>query len=440
MTKRRRGRIMSPELLKVAERARIDPNARFNSLARLIDKAALKRAFDRIRRDAAKGVDDIDKEMYEADLEQNLQDLYERLKSGKYRHRPIRRVNIPKGKGKTRPIGISTVEDKIVQGALSEVLGAIYEQDFLPCSHGFRPGRRTHDALRDLDQMAFREGIGWILEADISAFFDSIDRRKLLEMLATRVADRSFLRLIGKCLHVGVLDGEEYSIPTEGTAQGSVISPLLGNVYLHYVLDLWFERVVRPLMRGHARLIRYADDFVIGFQHKQDAERVLEVLHKRMAKFGLSLHPEKTRLVQFGRPMPGQKRARTGTIDFLGFTAFWHKSRKGAWILGMKTRKASFRKAVKAISQWCRRHRHLPLEEQHAALNRRLNGHDNHFAVNGNYRSLSRLRHEVRRVWFKWLKRRHQHGRPASLTWERFQKYLNRFPLSRARIKVRLWG
>jgi len=254
------GSLMSPGLLKVAERARRDPDARFNSLAHLVDEAALGRAFTRIRKDAAVGVDGITKEQYEQHLDENLRGLHERMKSMRYRHQPIRRVHIPKGKGKTRPIGISSVEDKIVQGALREVLEAVYEQDFLECSYGFRPNRSAHDALRAVNRMVSHEGIVVVLEADIQAFFDSIDRKKLLEILQIRVADPPLLRLIGKCLHVGVLDGEQFERPDEGTAQGSIISPMLGNVYLHHVLDLWFERDIRPRLRGHARLIRYADD------------------------------------------------------------------------------------------------------------------------------------------------------------------------------------
>jgi group II intron reverse transcriptase/maturase len=229
-------------------------------LAHLVDEAALGRAFDRIRKDAAVGVDGITKEQYGQQLEGNLQGLHERLRSMRYRHQPIRRVHIPKAQGKTRPIGISSLEDKIVQGALREVLEAIYEQDFLECSYGFRPKRSAHDALRAVDQMVSREGIAVVLEADIQTFFDSVDRKKLLESLQFRVADPPFLRLISKCLHVGVLDGGEFSKPEEGTAQGSSISPMFGNVYLHYVLDLWFERDIKPRLKGHARLIRYADD------------------------------------------------------------------------------------------------------------------------------------------------------------------------------------
>ncbi len=278
---------MSPELLKVVERAQREPEGRFHSLAHLIDVPALERAYHRLRKDAAVGVDGITKEAYGKELDANLEDLHERLRSKRYRHQPLRRVNIPKGKGRRRPIGISALEDKIVQDAVREVLEAIYEQDFLDCSYGFRPGRSAHDAVRALDRAVYQGKVSWILEADIVSFFDSLDRTKLKEMLQIRVADGSLLRLVGKCLHVGVLDGEEYSEPELGTTQGSVLSPLLGNIYLHYVLDVWFERDVKPRLRGAATLIRYADDFVIGFERHDDAVRVLEVLGKRMERLAM---------------------------------------------------------------------------------------------------------------------------------------------------------
>jgi RNA-directed DNA polymerase len=430
---------MSPGLLKVAERAKKDPQARFNSLAHLIDIDALKRAFQRIRKDAAVGVDGITKEQYGQDLEGNLRDLHERLRTGQYRHQPIRRVHIPKAPGKTRPIGISSIEDKIVQGAVCEVLETIYEQDFKADSYGFRPGRNAHDALRAVDRMAFREGIGWILEADIQAYFDSVVRSKLREMLQKRVADGSLLRLVGKCLHVGVVDGEEFSTPEQGTVQGSIISPLLSNVYLHYVLDEWFEQVVVPQTTGHARLIRYADDFVAGFERRQDAERALEMLHQRMAEYGLTLHPDKTRLVPFARPPQGPPQPQgPQTFDFLGFTLYWHRSRAGRWIVGMKTRKARLQRALSALNDWCRRHRHQPLAEQHAALSRRLRGHYNYFGVNGNLSSLSALVHWAERIWLTWLRRRSQRAR--RLTWERFKDYLKVFPLPRPSIRVQVWA
>ena len=293
---------MSPEIRKVVDRARAEPEGRFHSLAHLIDVPALAAAYWRIRKDAAVGVDGVTKDQYGQDLERNLQDLYARLRSKRYRHQPIRRVHIPKDGGRTRPIGISALEDKMVQSAVRHVLEAIYEQDFLDCSFGFRAGRNAHAAIRALDKVVHRGEVNWILEADIVSFFDSLDRTKLKEMLQVRVTEGSLLRLIGKLLRVGVLDGEAYTTPDRGTAQGSGLSPLLGNVYLHYALDVWFDQVVRPRLRGRATLVRYADDFVIGFERRDDAERVMDVLPKRLGRYGLTLHADKTRVLPFGRP------------------------------------------------------------------------------------------------------------------------------------------
>ena len=251
---------VSPGLVKVAERAKRHPDQRILALAHLIDEPALERAFRSLRRDAAVGVDGVTVEQYGGQLAANLQALRTRMKAGQYRHQPILRVHIPKENGATRPIGISAVEDKIVQGALRDVLEAIYEQDFLDCSYGFRPGRSAHDAIHALDGVAMRGHANYIVEADIVSFFDSIDRKMLMEMLRGRIADETLMRLVGKCLHVGVLDGERVLEPSEGTAQGSSLSPLLGNVYLHHVLDVWFEREVRPRLRASSALIRYADD------------------------------------------------------------------------------------------------------------------------------------------------------------------------------------
>ncbi len=431
-------RSMSPQLLKVVERAEREPEGRFHSLAHLIDVPALTRAYGRIRKDGAVGVDGVTKEQFGQDLEANLEDLHARLKSKRYRHQPIRRVHMPKAKGKTRPIGISAFEDKIVQDAVRAVLESIYEQDFLDCSFGFRPKRRAHDAVRALNQMAHQGEVSWILEADIQSFFDSVDRTKLLELLQIRVADGSLLRLIGKCLHVGVLDGSEYSEPDRGTAQGSVLSPLLGNVCLHYVLDVWFAEEVRPRLRGQATLVRYADDFVIGFERHEDAQRVMAVLGKRFGRFGLTLHPGKTRLVPFRRP-PARQRGGKGpaTFDFLGFTLYWGRARSGRWMVRCKTRQASLQRAMRSIAEWCRRYRHLSVGKQHAALTRRLRGHFNYFGVSGNFRSLTPLVEPTRRSWFKWLRRRSQRTR---LTWPRFVGMLERFPLPRPRITVRIWG
>ncbi len=430
---------MSPGLMKVVERAKRDPTTQFNSLAHLLDEEALKRSYWRIRRDAAVGMDGITKEAYGEALEENIRDLHLRLKSMQYRHQPIRRVHIPKSPGKTRPIGICCIEDKIVQGAIAELLEVVYEPEFLPSSYGFRRNLNAHGALRAVDRMAFQEGIGWILEADIRAFFDSLERPKLREILQKRVVDGSLLRLIGKCLHVGVLDGAEYTEPEVGTVQGSSLSPLLGNVYLHHVLDQWFEQEVKPQLAGHARLIRYCDDFVIGFVHRKDAERVLSMLHERMSAYGLALHPDKTQLVPFRRPRrESNRRKGPGTFDFLGFTIYWQRTRKGGWRIGMKTRKARLSRAIKVLDDWCRRQMHRPLKEQHASLSRRIRGHYNYFGVSGNIRALQYLLHRAERAWLRHLRRRSQRAR--RLTWEKFGKYLKVFPLPQPRIYVRIWS
>jgi RNA-directed DNA polymerase len=429
---------MSPQLVKVVERAQREPEGRFHSLAHLIDVPALERAYRRMRKDAAVGVDGVTKGQYGQDLEKNLQDLRARMKAKRYRHQPIRRIYIPKDQGKKRPIGVSAFEDKLVQDAVREVLEAIYEQDFLDCSHGFRPGRSAHDAVRVLDRIVHRGEVSWILEADMVSFFDRLDRKKLKEMLEVRVADGSLLRLIGKCLHVGVLEGVDLSTSETGTAQGSVLSPLLGNVYLHYALDLWFEQEVKPRLRGRATLIRYCDDFVLGFEQEDDARRVMDWLGKRLGRYGLALHPDKTRLLPFRRPPSGQKGGKgPATFDFLGFTFYWARNRKGRWGMLCKTRSASLRRIIRSVYDWCRRYRHSSVKDQHAALRRRIQGHFNYFGVSGNFRSLLLVIEQAKRSWYKWLCRRSQRKR---LTWERFVDLLRDFPLPRPRITVRIWG
>jgi group II intron reverse transcriptase/maturase len=406
------------------------------ALAHHIDTPALERAFRRLRTRAAVGVDGVTVEEYGERLVENLQALRARMKAGQYRHQPIRRVNIPKENGTSRPIGISTVEDKIVQGALRDVLDAIYEQDFLDCSYGFRSGRSAHDAIRALNG-AIDEGIAnYIVEADIVSFFDSIDRKVLMEMLRDRIADEGLMRLVGKCLHVGVLDGEEFLESDEGTAQGSSLSPLLGNIYLHNVLDVWFEREVKPRLHGRAALVRYADDFVLCFEHEDDSDRVWKVLSARFEKYGLTLHPKKTRRFSFRAPRDGDDSGGE-TFDFLGFTAHWRRTRSGMQRVAFRTRGARLRRALKAAYDWCRRHRHLSVQQQHLALVRKLIGHFGYFGVNGNSESLQRVLHWVTRAWRTWLNRRSQRSR---MNWKRFKQLLARYPLPRPKIRVQIWG
>ena len=431
---------MSPELRKVAARARQDPDTRFYSLAHLIDPGALLGAFRRQRGTAAVGVDGVSKAAYGEDLEVHLQDLHRRLRTQRYRHQPIRRAHIPKeGRpGQTRPIGVSCFEDKLVQGALAEILGVVYEPLFRECSYGFRPGRGAHDGVRQVQRLIYRGEVNWVLEGDVSSFFDEVDRPTLQEMLQERIADGSLRRLIGKCLHVGVLDGAAMTLPERGTAQGSGLSPMLGNIYLHYVLDTWFEDQIRPRLKGRAHLVRYADDFAIGFELGEDAERVMAVLGKRLQRFGLRLQPTKTRLVPFHRPPRTQRRGKgPGTFDLLGFTWYWRRSRKGNWVPACKTRKARRQRIVRSVYDWCRRHRHEPIAVQHAALVRRIRGHFQYFGVNGNTESLAKVAYHAERAWYKWLNRRSQRSR---LRWDRFRDLLRDFPLPPPRVYVTIWG
>jgi len=430
---------MSPGLLRVMERARRNPHERQFSLAYLIDVQSLKRAYHRIRKKAAVGVDGVTKEQYGQDLEDNLQNLHQRLKTMKYRHQPILRVHIPKGKNQKRPIGLSCLEDKIVQGALTETLGAIYEQDFLDGSFGFRPNRSAHDALRELHRVARKGGVNAVFEADVKSFFDKVHRRTLLEMLEKRIADRSFMRLIGKCLHVGVLEGQVFTRPDEGTVQGSIISPMLGNIYLHNVLDKWFEEQVKPRLRGEATLIRYCDDFIICFERMDDAKRVERVLDKRFEKYHLSLHPEKTRLIDFRRPPLDKTGGKVpGNFDFLGFTMYWRRNRKGpGWHLASKTRSARLSQTVQTIYDLCRRQRHEPVAVQHKALVSRIRGHFGYFGVNENHKSLKSLVYWSKRAWHKWLNRRSQRSR---LNWKRFLDLYKDYPFPNPKVYVNIWG
>ncbi len=428
---------MSPELLKVAERAQRHPDQRLLALAHLLDEAALTRAHGRLRKDAAVGVDGVTVDGYSARLNENVRALRARLRAGQYRHQPIRRVHIPKDDGRTRPIGISTTEDKVVQGALREVLEAVYEQDFLDCSYGFRPGRSPHDAIRAFHRVVAQGAAHYILEADIVSFFDSLDRTRLLEMLRARIADESFMRLVGKCLHVGVLDGEAYTEPDVGTAQGSGLSPMLCNIYLHHVLDVWFEREVRPRLRGRSALVRFADDFVLAFETEEDAVAVLAHLRQRMGAYGLTLHPAKTRLLRFDPPADLAGGKGSATFDFLGFTLHWQRTRRGTWRVGCRTRRARLHRAMHRAAEWCRGHRHDPVKEQRATLSRKLVGHYNYFGVNGNLAALRCLYYQVVRTWRKWLDRRSQ---TARMTWKRFTELLRANPLPQPRIAVRIWG
>jgi RNA-directed DNA polymerase len=403
------------------------------TLAHHIDLEWMYEAYRRTRKDGAAGVDGQTAKEYAVGLGERLQSLLERAKGGDhYRAPPVRRVHIPKGDGRsTRPIGIPTLEDKILQRAVAMVLEPIYEQEFLDCSYGFRPGRSAHDALLALWKQLMNMGGGWVLEVDIKSFFDTVDHGKLREILHQRVRDGVLLRLIGKWLNAGVMEEGQVQYPEAGTPQGGVISPLLANIYLHEVLDVWFEREVKPRLRGRAFMVRYADDATLAFEREEDARRVMSVLKQRFEKYALTLHPEKTRLVEFRRPKgpPGGGTSGGGTFDMLGFTHFWGTSQKGKWVVRRKTARSRLARALKRIAAWSRANRHKPIEEQHARLSKALKGHDAYYGITGNFDALQKLRRGVARIWWKWLRRRSRQARSL-----RMSDLLTQWPLPRARI------
>ena len=437
MTETKGSTSISTRQERIAELAK-----RFQTLTTLnhhVDETWLSEAYRRTRKDGAAGVDGQSAEDYAQQLESNLKSLLERAKAGTYRAPAVRRVHIPKGNGETRPIGIPTFEDKVLQRAVTMVLEPIYEQDFLPCSYGFRPGRNQHQCIEALRDAARKMAGGWVLEVDIRKFFDTIPRQRLLEILRKRVQDGVILRLVAKWLHAGVQEDGLTTSTDAGTPQGGVISPLLANIFLHEVLDTWFEQDVRPRMKGQAHLFRYADDAVMLFEKENDARRVLEVLAKRFEKFGLALHPEKTRLVGFRRPDRDTTSGASGgggpgTFNFLGFTHYWCRIPSGHWMVFRKTMSSRMARAIHAVWIWLKTNRHLPLAEQRVGLSRRLTGHYNYFALRGNMLSVWKFYDAAIRAWKRWLAKRSDR---AGLTWTRFNRIRQRFPLPQPRILVR---
>jgi group II intron reverse transcriptase/maturase len=423
---------LSTRLQRTAKLAREAPDMAFTSLNHLIDLDCLHEAYRRTRKDGAPGVDGRTAAEYEKDLEANLQSLLNRAKSGSYRAPPVRRAYVPKGKGaEKRPIGIPTFEDKVLQRAVVMVLESIYEQDFCNCSYGFRPGRSAHQALEALWERLMDMKGGWVVEVDIRKFFDTLDRKQLRSIVRQRVRDGVLLRLIGKWLKAGVLEDGMVTYPEAGTPQGGVVSPLLANIYLHEVVDKWFEVTVKLHMGGQAYLFRYADDLVMVFSLEADARRVLEVLPKRFAKYGLTLHPEKTRLVRFEPPRRHTNGksggdGKSGAFDLLGFTHYWGRSRRGRWVVKRKTAKDRVSRALRTISQWCRTARHEPLGEQQRSLAAKLRGHYSYYGITGNWRAITVFALEVRRIWKKWLSRRSQH---RQRDWDWFNRLWLRYPL-----------
>lgn len=429
---------VSTRLQRIAELAREDPKRAFVSLAHHITIEWLRKAHARTRKDGAAGVDGQTAADYAEDLERNLLSLLGRFKSGHYKAPPVRRTYIPKGDGRsTRPIGIPTFEDKILQRAVAMLLEAVYEQDFLDCSYGFRPGRSAHDALEALQRSLMEMGGGYVLEVDIKSYFDSLDHRQLRAILDLRVRDGVIRRGIDKWLAAGVWEAERLSRPETGTPQGGVISPLLANIYLHEVLDTWFEAEVRPQLLGRAFLVRYADDFVLVLSNEKDARRVSALLVERFGQYGLSLHPTKTRLLEFRPRRPGQA-GEPGSrgFDFLGFTHYWDRTQRGGWVVKRKTASSRFRRTLTRLAQWCQKYRHLEVSRQHQRLVTALRGHDGYYGFAENLRALKRLRYEVTLIWRKWLSRR---KRGSPIPWPRFNRMLKLYPLPPPATHCRSW-
>jgi RNA-directed DNA polymerase len=424
---------VSMKLQRIAQQAKRYPAMVFNNVFHLIDREFLLEAYRQTRKSSAPGVDQVTAQQYAEHLDDNLRDLHERLRDNRYGAPPVERVWIEKDDGKQRPIGKPCFEDKIVQRAVVMILEAIFEPEFHGFSHGFRKGHSQHQALHELREQCRTLHIAWIVDADVSGFFDNLDWGHLREFIQQRVRDGGILRLLGKWLHAGVLESGALSYPDKGTPQGGVISPMVSNVFLHRVLDEWFVKDVQPRMKGRCFLTRFADDFIVGCELEADARRVMTVLPKRFARFRLTIHPEKTALIAFKQPPSQEPSARgTGSFDFLGFTHYWAKTRRGYWVIKRKTVGKRLRRFMRAIWTWCRDNRHAPLQEQYQTLCLKLRGYYQYYGIRGNFKMLEVVFEHTERAWRYWLSRRSHKGH---IRWQKFVEAVHRkLPLPKPRI------
>jgi group II intron reverse transcriptase/maturase len=422
---------VSTKLARIAEQSKRDATWVFTTLAHLMDEDFLTEAFHQLRKDAAAGIDEMTATEYAVNLGDRIADLHRRLVAREYRAQPARRVWIPKGDGGQRPLAILVLEDKIVQRAAAMLLEAIYEPHFCEFSYGFRRHRSAHQALTYLRQQCLEHDINWIIDADIAKFFDTISWEELRAILQKRVNDGAILRLIGMWLHVGVVEGDRITNQEVGTPQGAPISPILANIFLHTVLDEWFQEDVRPRMNGNCFLVRFADDFVTGFSLKSDAERVYKVLPKRFERYGLRIHPEKSRMVQFNRPYWKQGKG-PGSFAFLGFTHYWGKMLSGGWTIKRKTQGKRLSRFLSGIGDWCKENLHEPMAKQYGILSAKLRGHYQYYGVRGNFKMLEVVYEGTRAKWKKWLSRRNSKDR---MGWEKFAAHVEAiFDLPKPRI------
>jgi RNA-directed DNA polymerase len=431
---------MKTKLDLITKHAAEDKNFKFTSLAHLLNEDSLKECFHMLSKRKAAGIDNVTYEEYELYLNTNIRKLVIRMKEGKYYPQPVKRVYIPKGEGKLRPLGIPALEDKIVQMGVTRILDAIFEPNFLDCSYGFRMGKGCHQALKQIDNIIMTKPVNHIIDADIRSFFDNVEHDWMMRMLEEKIADKNFLKIINRFLKAGVMEeGKLY--PTDvGTPQGGIISPTLSNIYLHYVLDLWVEKVVKDRAQGFVELVRYCDDFVILVQRKEEAEKILEKLEVRFNKFGLDLSKEKTRLIEYGRyaEANAEKAGRKpDTFDFLGFTHYCDKSRSGNFKVGRKTKKKKLNAKLKEMSEWFKSVRNRgKLKEWWEVLKAKIRGHYEYYGVSGNYASISVFYKRCCKLAYKWINRRSQ---KKSMNWDQFNGYMQQFPLPKPVIRHKLY-
>lgn len=433
--------MVATKLQRIAEKARRESGCRFTSLFHLMNVEMLRECFRQLRKDAAAGIDKVTKKEYGANLEKNLTALVEKLHRMSYIPLPVRRVYIPKpGSSKERPLGIPALEDKLVQAGLARILSAIYEQDFIDDSYGFRPGRGCHDALRALSDEVEGGRIHYIVDADIKGFFDNVDHEWLMKFLGHRIVDKRVLRYVKRFLKAGIMEEGAVSASDKGTPQGGIVSPILANIYLHYSLDLWFTRVFQKGCYGQSRMIRYADDFVVCFQREVDAIRFRHELDERLFRFGLEISPEKTKTIEFGSFAEAKAKKRGGkaaTFDFLGFTHYCSRSRNGRHFrMKRVTSHKKFTAKIRMFRDWLKASRTLPTDELMEKVASKLRGHFAYYGVTDNSRGISRFAYEIRCLLFKWLNRR---GKRGCMNWEKFNLFLKKFPLPRPRIMVNLF-
>lgn len=414
--------------MQIAERARKYHDTPLTNLHNFINEAMLQQSFNMLNKHGASGIDNVTWQSYNEVRDKRIPDLLAAFKGSSYRAPHIRRVYISKGDGKKRPLGLPTVEDKLLQTAVNRILTPVYEQIFYDTSYGFRPGRSQHQAVEKLFQEVSFKGKRYVIDADMQNYFGSIIHQNLREFLARRIRDKVTTRMIDKWLKAGIFEAEKVTYPKAGTPQGGSISPLLSNIYLHYVLDEWFTGQIQPLLKGSSTMIRYADDFLLLFSNKTDAERVMKVLPKRMGKYGLTLHPEKTKLID----LESRETAEPNTFDFLGFTHYMGKSRKGKRILKRKTSSKKLKLALKRTSEWIKHNRHKPVKELIGMLNQKLTGHFAYYGITFNGRMIGVFFDKVKRILYKWLNRRG--GKPA-WNWERYNSLITKWiPLIKPRI------